>query len=127
MEEIEFSVFKQFYKLHKEEMSVTQFEDWLYNEPHLENMMEKVIYKHIPFSYFECYRLKDNLKSVIYGEGDLVELLEGFYHDYCDGYSYFRFIGMRYLTHGFENMLRIIDVADVNAAPFLENRKGLLK
>jgi hypothetical protein len=149
MKEIELAVFKQFYKIHQNELTINDFEDWLYNEPVIEDVMgkdvyfdlinlnyrdkfisnelEKVIYKHIPFSYFECHRLKENLKSVIYGEGDLVELLNIVYADYCHGYNFLRFLGLISTSLNIDNMLRVRDVADVYALSFIENRIGLFK
>ncbi|WP_223701508.1 hypothetical protein [Sutcliffiella deserti] len=117
---IEKDIQKQFYKIYKGLISVSEFEEWLYNTPeiekvygddfyfnlldlnyrdrHIKNELEKVIEVKIPFGEFEQMRIVSLLENIIYEKGDLVEVLEQVYDDYCKGYSFLRYLGFNYVT-----------------------------
>ncbi|QDP99763.1 hypothetical protein FOH38_03880 [Lysinibacillus fusiformis] len=119
---------KQFYKIYKGLISVSEFEEWLYNTPeiekvygddfyfnlldlnyrsrHIKNELEKVIEIKIPFGEFEQMRIVSLLENIIYEKGDLVEVLEQIYDDYCSGYSFLRYLGLNYVT-GIDNLPKL--------------------
>ncbi len=111
---------RQFYNVYKEKISISEFEKWLYNtddieniygydfyfllldldyrEKYIKNKLETLIRMEIPFGQFEQQRMMSLLENIIANEGDLVELLEQLYDDYCNGYSFLRFLGLTYIT-----------------------------
>lgn len=119
---------QQFYKIYKGIISVSEFEEWLYNTPeiekvygsdfyfnlldlnyrsrHIRNELEKVIEIKIPFGEFEQMRIVSLLENIIYEKGDLVEILEQIYDDYCKGFSFFRYLGLNYVT-GIDNLPKL--------------------
>jgi hypothetical protein len=119
---------KQFYKIYKGLISVSEFEEWLYNTPeiedvygndfyfnlldlnyrgrHVKNDLEKVIETKIPFGEFEQMRIVSLLEKIIHQKDDLVEVLEQIYDDYCRGYSFLRYLGLTYVT-GIEDLPRL--------------------
>ncbi|MGE7909691.1 hypothetical protein [Lysinibacillus xylanilyticus] len=118
----------QFYKIYKGLISVSEFEEWLYNTSeiekvygddfyfnlldlnyrsrHIKNELEKVIEIKIPFGEFEQMRIVSLLENIIYEKGDLVEVLEQIYDDYCSGYSFLRYLGLNYVT-GINNLPKL--------------------
>jgi len=119
---------KQFYKIYKGLISVSEFEEWLYNTPeiedvygndfyfdllnlnyrskHIKNDLDKVIELEIPFGEFEQMRIVSLLENIVNENGDLVEILEQLYDDYCRGYSFLRFLGLNYVT-GIDNLPKL--------------------
>lgn len=111
---------KQFYYIYKGLISIPEFEGWLYNTPeiediygkdfyfnlldlnyrskHIKNELDKLVEMKIPFGKYEQTRITSLLEDVIYDKGDLVEILEQLYDDYCSGYSFLRFLGLNYIT-----------------------------
>ncbi|PAD68728.1 hypothetical protein CHH83_12255 [Bacillus sp. 7586-K] len=111
---------RQFYNVYKEKISIAEFEKWLYKtddieniygydfyfrlldldyrEKYIKNKLETLIRMEIPFGHFEQQRIVLLLEHIIAEEGDLVELLEQLYDDYCHGYSFLRFLGLTYIT-----------------------------
>lgn len=111
---------RQFYNVYKEKISIAEFEKWLYKTDDIENIygydfyfrlldldyrdkyiknkLETLIRMEIPFGQFEQQRMMSLLENIIANEGDLVELLEQLYDDYCNGYSFLRFLGLTYIT-----------------------------
>ncbi|MGN7942442.1 hypothetical protein [Virgibacillus sp. 6R] len=111
---------RQFYNVYKEKISIAEFEKWLYKTDDIENIygydfyfrlldldyrdkyiknkLETLIRMEIPFGQFEQQRIVLLLEHIIAEEGDLVELLEQLYDDYCHGYSFLRFLGLTYIT-----------------------------
>jgi hypothetical protein len=119
---------KQFNKIYKGLISVSEFQKWLYNTPeiedvygdvfyfnlldlnyrgrHIKNDLEKVIETKIPFGEFEQMRIVSLLEKIINEEDDLAEILEQIYDDYCRGYSFLRYLGLNYVT-GIENIPKL--------------------
>ncbi|MGF9977308.1 hypothetical protein [Viridibacillus arvi] len=111
---------KQFYKIYKGQISISEFEEWLYKtqeiesiygndfyfnlldldyrKKHIKNELEKLIEMKIPFDEFEHTRIISLLENIIYEKGDIVEILEQLYDDYCSGYSFLRYLGLSYIT-----------------------------
>ncbi|WP_102272085.1 hypothetical protein [Cytobacillus massiliigabonensis] len=111
---------KQFYNIYKGHISISEFEEWLYKTQEIENVygndfyfnlldldyrnkyikneLEKRIAMKIPFGEFEQTRIISLLENIIYEKGDVVEILEQLYDDYCNGYSFLRFLGLTYIT-----------------------------
>lgn len=120
-----------FYKTIKGELSIREFEEWLYSIDEdvidksfgkdfyfeLINInyrnkfsgdeLEKVIYSKIPFNKFEVMTLRFLLNSLISGTRDIVDLLEVFYDLYCKGYYFLRFLGLTYILYGLEELPRL--------------------
>ncbi|MEQ6355608.1 hypothetical protein ABNX05_13345 [Lysinibacillus sp. M3] len=111
---------KQFYKIYKGQISISEFEEWLYKTQEIESVFNndfyfklldldyrkkhikvelvKVIEMEIPHGKFEQSRILSLLKNIIFEKGDPVEILEQLYDDYCNGYSFLRFLGLTYIT-----------------------------
>lgn len=111
---------KQFYKIYKGHISISEFEEWLYKTQEVEsvfgndfyfnlldldyrnkyikNELEKLIEMKIPFGEFEQTRIISLLENIVYQKGDVVEILEQLYDDYCSGYCFLRFLGLTYIT-----------------------------
>ncbi len=77
-----------------------------YRSRHIKNELEKVIEIKIPFGEFEQMRIVSLLENIIYEKGDLVEVLEQVYDDYCRGYSFLRYLGLNYVT-GIDNLPKL--------------------
>lgn len=111
---------KQFYKIYKGQISISEFEDWLYKaqeienvygndfyfnlldldyrKKHIKNELEKLIEMKIPFDEFEQTWIISLLENIIYEKGDIVEILEQLYDGYCSGYYFLRYFGISYVT-----------------------------
>jgi len=111
---------EQFYKIYKGHISISEFEEWLYKTQEIENIynhdfyfnlldldyrkkhikteLVKIIEMEIPLGEFEQSRIISLLKNIIFEKGDVVEILEQLYDDYCSGYSFLRFLGLTYIT-----------------------------
>lgn len=111
---------KQFFKIYKGMISISEFEEWLYKtqeiesvygndfyfnlldldyrKKHIKNELEKLIEMKIPFDEFEQTRIISLLENIIYEKGDIVEILEQLYDDYCSGYSFLGYLGIAYVT-----------------------------
>jgi len=111
---------KQFYKIYKGQISISEFEDWLYKaqeiesvygndfyfnlldldyrKKHIKNELEKLIEMKIPFDEFEQTRIISLLENIINEEGDIVEILEQLYDGYCSGYYFLGYLGVSYVT-----------------------------
>ncbi|MGE7998286.1 hypothetical protein ACQKOF_06345 [Lysinibacillus sp. NPDC093190] len=111
---------KQFYKIYKGHISVSEFEEWLYKtqeiesvynndfyfklldldyrKKHIKTELVKIIEMEIPLGKFEQPRIISLLKNIIFEKGDAIEILEQLYDDYCSGYSFLRYLGLTYIT-----------------------------
>ncbi|MEK5481797.1 hypothetical protein [Viridibacillus sp. FSL R5-0888] len=111
---------KQFYNIYKGQISISEFEEWLYKtqeiesvygndfyfnlldldyrKKHIKNELQKLIETKIPFNEFEQTRIISLLENIKYEKGDIVEILEQLYDDYCNGYSFLRYLGLTYIT-----------------------------
>src|SRR5690606_38959133 len=111
---------KQFYNVYKGQISISEFEEWLYKtqeienvygnefyfslldldyrKKHIKNKLEKLIEPKIPFNEFEQTRIVSLLENIKYEKGDIVEILEQLYDDYCNGYSFLRYLGLSYIN-----------------------------
>ncbi|MGE6488686.1 hypothetical protein [Paenisporosarcina sp. NPDC076898] len=111
---------KQFYKIYKGQISISEFEEWLYKTQEIESIfgndfyfslldldyrnknikieLEKLIEMKIPFDEFEQTRIISLLENIKYEKDDIVEILEQLYDDYCSGYSFLRYLGLTYIT-----------------------------
>ncbi|QCR31931.1 hypothetical protein [Lysinibacillus sp. SGAir0095] len=115
---IEKDIQRQFYNVYKGLIGVSEFEEWVYKTPEIENVygvefyfnlldlnyksrfrkndLEKVIATKIQLGEFEQIRVVSLLEKIIYEEDDLVDVLEQIYDDYCRGYSFLRYLGLNY-------------------------------
>ncbi|MGE8035843.1 hypothetical protein [Lysinibacillus sp. NPDC093692] len=111
---------KQFYKIYKGQNSISEFEEWLYKTQEIESVynndfyfklldldyrkkhikveLVKIIEMEIPHGKFEQTRIISLLKNIIFDKDDPIEILEQLYDDYCNGYSFLRFLGLTYIT-----------------------------
>ena len=111
---------KQFYKIYKGQISISEFENWLYKaqeiesvygndfyfnlldldyrKKHIKNELEKLIEMKIPFDEFEQTRIISLLENIINEKGDIVEILEQLYDGYCRGYYFLGYLGISYIT-----------------------------
>lgn len=120
-----------FYNVIKNQVSIVEFEKWLYNinEDVIDNNfgenfylqlisinyknkfsryeLEKFIYSQISFDKFELSTLKFLLKSLINGTRDMVDLLEIFYDLYCKGYYFLRSLGLIFVLYEIDEIPRL--------------------
>ncbi|MBY0221920.1 hypothetical protein [Sporosarcina aquimarina] len=111
---------KQFYKIYKGLISISEFEEWLYRaqdieivygedfyfdlldldyrKKHIKNDLDRLLEPKIPFDEFEQKRIIALLENIIYEKEGIVENLEQLYDDYCSGYSFLRYLGLSYIT-----------------------------
>lgn len=111
---------RQFYEVYKGLIDISEFEEWLYNtqeistifgeefyfnlinldyrKKYIKNELVKLIEKAIPFNELEQVRICMLLKEIISDKGDVVEILEQLYEDYCHGYLFLRYLGLTYIT-----------------------------
>ncbi|QGM29543.1 hypothetical protein GI482_03725 [Bacillus sp. N3536] len=116
----EFNIQKQFYRIYKGYITVSEFEEWLYKTKEIEsiygsnfyfdlldlnyrkkyikNELLNLIETKIPFYAFEQERIMSLLESIIKEKNDLVDILEQLYEDYCSGYTFLRYLGLTYIT-----------------------------
>jgi hypothetical protein len=69
-----------------------------YRKKHIKNELEKLIEMKIPFGEFEQTRIISLLENIKYEKGDIAEILEQLYDDYCSGYYFLRYLGISYIT-----------------------------
>ena len=69
-----------------------------YRKKHIKNELVKLIEVKIPFDEFEQKRIISLMENIKDEKGDIVETLEQLYDDYCSGYSFFRYLGLTYIT-----------------------------
>lgn len=108
----------QFFKVHNHEISIEDFEQWLYLQKDLEEHlgsevyfelisinfkgrhvkyeMGKVINPYLDFGKFEERRLKKVLRDLITKSEDFAKSLIETYDLYCSGYSFFEKLAMGY-------------------------------
>lgn len=113
-----------FYKMFMREMTVEDFEKWVYDHFEIESIygydfyfgllwldykrkfaredIEKIIFEKIPFNQFEKRRIINNLYDLKSGNKSLKELLAIIYDDYCNGYIFLRFLGLSYILYGLD-------------------------
>lgn len=120
-----------FYKVIKGELSIVEFEKWLYSvdEDAIDNKfgenfyfqlisinyknkfsryeLEKIIYSKITFNKFELSTLKFLLNSLINGTRDMADLLEVFYDLYCKGYYFLRSLGLTFVLYEIDEIPRL--------------------
>lgn len=117
---------KQFYEVLQKKISVNNFESWVYSTPEIESLygeifyfdlmnlnyrnkyiileLEKIIRPKIPYDNIETSRLEDLLTDIISDNGDLIRALRQLYDDYCDGYTFLRFLGLSYAANGLDDI-----------------------
>jgi hypothetical protein len=108
----------QFFKVYNEEISIGDFEQWLYGETELEGLlgdkyyldlvslnfkdrhikheMSKVIDSFLDFRLFEERKLRKILNDLINRTQDFAKSLIATYDLYCSGYNFFDNLGMGY-------------------------------
>jgi hypothetical protein len=113
---------KTLYKFIKKGISIVELEQWLYKYDELETILgqkdylefisrnfkdkfasdetEKQIRKMIDIGFFEEDRIKELLKELIYSRNSerTLEILQILYDEYCNGYSFLRFLGLYFVT-----------------------------
>ncbi|NRQ55347.1 MULTISPECIES: hypothetical protein [unclassified Brevibacillus] len=114
----------------KRKVAIEQFEQWVYGHPDIEEHFGSPFYLQlisldyrgtyieldlkqllepvIPYPELENRRLKENLQIVASTNDDIATALDTIYDDYCDGYSFLRFLALAYaLLSGAEGQLTI--------------------
>ncbi|GAB1529186.1 hypothetical protein YSY22_06080 [Brevibacillus formosus] len=56
--------------------------------------LEQILTPVIPFGDFEYRRIKEEIEIVGTDTHDIDKVLDNIYEDYCDGYSFLRFLGL---------------------------------
>ncbi|MCT4618344.1 MAG: hypothetical protein N4A62_03035 [Marinisporobacter sp.] len=109
---------KYCYKLFYEDFEITKFEDWVYSNKELEDIMnkddyidlisldfksrhikseiEKVVEKYIDYGKFEKKLILTLLYRALKSKNDLPDILMKFYYMYCHGYIFFEDLGLGY-------------------------------
>jgi hypothetical protein len=138
-----------FYKVIKNEVSITEFEKWLYSidEAIISNNfgedfyfelisinykdvsansdLKKIIYSKIPFNKFESMTLRFLLNSLINGTIDTVDLLEIFYDLYSKGYYFLRFLALTYISYGIDDLPKLSEKKLWEESSFFKKREIL--
>lgn len=117
-----YDIQSMFYKIYKKQISINTFEEWVYDNPSIEDIigkevyldivsinfndrhvfheLEKLLCRHINFGEMEFERIRGLLESIITGQSDIYDLMETIYDDYCRGYTFLRFLGLSFITSG---------------------------
>jgi hypothetical protein len=103
----------------KKDVDLLEFEQWVYEHDELEELLgkqyfqfiainykdkfareeiEKIISKIINPSEFEEERIKLLLNKLIASDTETMEIMEKIYEEYCNGYSFLRYIALTYIT-----------------------------
>lgn len=138
-----------FYKVVKKEVSITEFEKWLYSidESIISNNfgedfyfelisinykdvsayidLKNIIYSKIPFNKYESMTLRFLLNSLINGTIDTVDLLEIFYDLYSKGYYFLRFLALTYISYGIDDLPKLSEKKLWEEASFFKKREIL--
>ncbi|WP_421754103.1 hypothetical protein [Croceimicrobium sp.] len=118
MNELPFDVQNQFFQVLNKEISVADFEKWLYSKKELEQLlgydsyidlislnfkdryilheMAKIVNPFLDFGEFEERKLKNILSDLINRKDDFAKSLIETYYLYCSGYSFFHNLGLGY-------------------------------
>ncbi len=108
----------QFFKVYNEEISVADFEQWLYRQKELEDLlgnanyidlislnfkdnyikheMGKIINPFLDFGKLEEWKLRRILRDLIDNTQDFAKSLIATYDLYCSGYNFFSNLGLGY-------------------------------
>ncbi|MCM3633527.1 hypothetical protein [Paenibacillus camelliae] len=108
------------YKFLKGTITLSELEQWLYNHEELEEILGKSVYFElisrdyknkyaledtkkqikglINIGFFEQERIINSLEKLIDTSEGYLENLEALYDDYCDGYTFLRYIALVYIT-----------------------------
>ncbi|MEK4251855.1 hypothetical protein [Paenibacillus sp. FSL W7-1287] len=111
---------RYFYKFLKGTITLSELEQWLYNHEELEEILGKSVYFElisrdyknkyaledtkkqikglINIGFFEQERIINSLEKLIDTSEGYLENLEALYDDYCDGYTFLRYIALVYIT-----------------------------
>lgn len=118
-----------FYDFYNKTISIRTFETWLYENSEIETLIgselyfelldidyrskyaflevNKLILPHINFGRNETQRLIGLLKSIVDGEGDIYAIMFQLYYDYCHGYPFLIYLGLSFVTSGFEEEIGV--------------------
>lgn len=128
----------------RNEISIIDFEQWLYdNEDELESVigkedyftlinlnykskfvrdeLENCLIRILGFQSYEEFRIKDLLTTLIYTEEEefFIHSCSQIYDKYCEGYSFFRIIALKYIIYDFDEQLEDLR----NRGVFLKQEK----
>ncbi|TQR36460.1 hypothetical protein [Brevibacillus brevis] len=121
----------KFSEVLKKKLSIEDFEQWVYVTPEIEEHYGHVFYLElisldfkgkyidldleqllapvIPFGDLEYRRIKEDLEIVASDAHDLDRVLGNIYEEYCDGYSFLRFLGLSFALLSGSNGTLIIN------------------
>lgn len=120
----------KFSEVLRREITVEDFEQWVYATPEIEDHfgyalyldlisldfrdkyiyldLERMLTPVIPFGELEYRRIKAGLEKVASDTHEIDEVLASIYEDYCDGYGFLRFLGLAFaLLSGTDGELHI--------------------
>ncbi|MDQ0229261.1 hypothetical protein J2S19_000512 [Metabacillus malikii] len=134
---------RQFYKLYKGILSLSDFEKWLYSTEEIEkvynsdfylrlielnyrdkyvkSLLLKILEPMIPFASFEQERITLYLEMLLSNKGDAVTILEETYNDYCNGYSFLRSLALNYIS-GIDSIPKLSAKEQFAESEFLTKR-----
>ena len=115
------------YKTMKKDISLNEFEPWLYEHDELESIVgsdhyyelistnfkdkyafetiEKLIKEIISIAEFEEKRIRKLLSEITTSKDSISKSAEEIYDEYCNGYSFLRFIALTYIsTAGYDEV-----------------------
>jgi len=119
MEELELgNIEKQIFDLLYDGLSISEFEQWVYNTSELQLIItpedylslisldykskharaeiEKILDKYINYGKFETIRVINLLNKALNKDKNIGEILRQFYDMYCNGYCFFEDLGLGY-------------------------------
>jgi hypothetical protein len=126
----------------RKKIPLNDFEQWLYdNEDYLEAIwgketyftfinlnyrskyvmdeLEKYLIKILNFQSYEEFRIIDLLNRLVYLDEEFISSCSQIYLDYCNGYSFFRMLALKYIVFDYDDQLRNPD----NREDFLRQYK----
>jgi hypothetical protein len=127
----------------KKDIDLINFEQWLYSHDELEELLGKYYFELISTNYnakfareelekiiknilqpgeFEEERIQCLLRNLINPENSTFKIMETIYDEYCNGYTFLRYIALTYITTAefYQEDLK------VNAERLMEYRKPII-
>ncbi|BAH44569.1 hypothetical protein BBR47_35920 [Brevibacillus brevis NBRC 100599] len=121
----------KFNEVLKKKLTIEEFEQWVYVTPeiaehyghalylelisldfkgkYIDLDLEQLLTPVMPFGELEYRIIKEELELVASDTNDIDKVLDNIYENYCDGYSFLRFLGLSFALLGGSNGTLIIN------------------
>lgn len=128
MDPINEEIIEWFHSVLRNKLSTKEFEQWLYDkEEILEESLGKDVYfrlinlnynskyvmdelegqltKILNYRSVEEFKIRDLLNRFVYIEEEFISSCSHIYREYCNGYSFFRMIALKYIVFDYDDQL----------------------